>query len=852
MTTFVQPLFQAAKGETAGNFVLSGSKVVTAGNTIFVGLAGQFVGVRALSDNLGNTYSPVFDKSGLQTGTSCLYRADVTKPGTLTAITLATSGFTQYAGIAVEFSGVGALRGSPSFSATTDNTQYPAVNAVPGGALANTAPYQAGDLWIGVFNQASALAFASDTGSSAVAAAEPSPEQATAGNSVGLLYYLSPSGLAAARLAGRWSSSAFALAIGAVFQSVPTGIINNDVVAGAIVLTGTRVETWKRAFNDAPSGPLALSGTSVDKSGRGFVDSPAGSLAFTASIVESFRRAFNDARTGALPLAGTAVDSWILRHVFIDARTGGLPLSGLAVDSWAVPKNFSDSPVGTLALAGTCNATYARKEAVNGSIAITGSVVEHPGYGDKPVGRIQLWDWAAEHPSNVPRPVGIPGALATSVLHGTFGTGAVVNPTVLRPSPGSGYAIGDLLICFAAVNSATPSGLTAVSSGWTASKVPPAGVGETPHRLYLVTKPAESLDEPPPTLTFTTTPGVGGTPAMARIVAFRGLDTVNLVDVISVSDVNTGPGVAVGGRPITTTLPNDLLLSVSDVLDDAAAHTVQPPTGFTMLTWDAVDSGRGMLGGWAYQVKTAPGVAPTPAFTLSGSQTNVSGGIQFALRAARVVGTIALSGSVQERYGHTRSVAGSLRLAGSRVEGKSYADKPQGAVAVAGSVVERYLPPTVDGTLPLTGTVQESWSHVGAFTGRIAFSGTVVEERFFDDQISGSLAVTGTSKDSLEHDDVCKAVLALVGVVSERFAFNVYPRGTVKLVGRNSEFVTIEGAIFYDDFPGGLLPINGRTVFVDYTPEPGRSGRVIPGFGGRVVRGSDTGRAVGNLTGRLT
>jgi len=109
---FVQALL-TGQSKTAGtSLVLSGSKTVTAGNTIFVAFASDDVGSGySVADNLGNTYS-VVEGPTVQSGAvkTTLWRAPITTGGTLTTITVSwTTNATAKAAVSGEFSGVGTL-----------------------------------------------------------------------------------------------------------------------------------------------------------------------------------------------------------------------------------------------------------------------------------------------------------------------------------------------------------------------------------------------------------------------------------------------------------------------------------------------------------------------------------------------------------------------------------------------------------------------------------------------------------------------------------------------------------------------------------------------------------------------
>src|SRR4051794_2447533 len=114
-------------------------------------------------------------------------------------------------------------------------------------------------------------------------------------------------------------------------------------------------------------------------------------------------------------------------------------------------------------------------------------------------------------PTLTPAPVGTPGAVVASAA-------TVVTPTTLTPATGSGYAIGDTLLCFTACRSATPT--VATPAGWTSI----LNVTGTNGRLVLFGKVAASTSEAAPSVVWSSlTTGASGTPVQAVVAAFRNL-----------------------------------------------------------------------------------------------------------------------------------------------------------------------------------------------------------------------------------------------------------------------------------------------------------------------------------------
>lgn len=190
---FVQSLLQGSSKTSGTSLVLSGSKTITTGNTIFVAQASDdSAGTYSVTDNLGNTYSLVGSQSNAGAVAVRLWRSDVTTGGTLTTITLSHPTTTARAAIAVEFSGCGATQ-SPvgTDTETSSNRSY----AYPGGVV-NTTAQTIGNLWIGAYGaeapNTTTLTASAPTGSSMPTVAQGTTGGGSTSNvTCGLSYIIS-------------------------------------------------------------------------------------------------------------------------------------------------------------------------------------------------------------------------------------------------------------------------------------------------------------------------------------------------------------------------------------------------------------------------------------------------------------------------------------------------------------------------------------------------------------------------------------------------------------------------------------------------------------------------------------
>jgi hypothetical protein len=252
-------------------------------------------------------------------------------------------------------------------------------------------------------------------------------------------------------------------------------------------------------------------------------------------------------------------------------------------------------------------------------------------------------------PLVTPAPIGTPGAAVASA-------GNVVTPTTLTPPTGTGYAVGDTLLCFTACSSATPT--VATPAGWTSI----LNVTGTNGRIALFAKVAASTSEAAPSVVWSgLTIGTSGTPCQAMVAAFTNLEDsvlASMADVVGASaNGAASTATSAGGAAITTTLDKSLVLSLTTRLDDAFT-TFTAPAGFTNVTAaQGTTSGADFAMGWAYQVKTPAGAVTAPNFGLTGASSFASTGVMVALKAGSSIdytdtctGAFPLTGSVVESY----------------------------------------------------------------------------------------------------------------------------------------------------------------------------------------------------------
>jgi len=756
-----------------------------------------------VSDNLGNTYSVV--AAGLLSGlgSTRLYRADITNPGTLTAITIDQSPvFPTIAAVSAEFSGVGNTR----FTGTATGGSAVTANAFPGGVNTASTTYTATDLWIGVFTQASSNTFARETtGASIPGSAEPIEEVLTTGGvgssnrSCGMLYYTGASQVTSVALLGRFSGTATTFAVGAAVAQKVGGPTYNDSCSGSIICTGSCVDSYlKRIVNtDAPAGSIALAGSCVDSFTHGFSDAPSGRMAFSGACVDQRLKFYTDAPMGALALAGTATSIHTVHTVYNDApAAGAIGIAGTRTEF----RRCNDVPTGRLAFGGVAGERYANSVAV--------------------LGKLRMWGWPAETlPSGTPRPVGIPG-------DGVASANVVANPTVLRPDTFANYDVGDLLLLF--VGGASESNVQIPpSSDW----VQLAGVSTVGGNLLLYGKIADSLEVAPPVIVMGTSPGDAGSPVAARVASFRNLDLRDLSSVVEAAGLPQtvqSTSVVPTGQPITTISDNALVMSIGGRGRYPENYTsTRPPSGFG-LVGNAFFTGSGdnALQIWAYMVKAQAGLVPTQNFMVTPMATSPVGstGMMLAFKPVPV-------------QVHSSTPSGSLPLSGSCANKHIFHD------VCSGSLIAHADAPTA--RLPLAGTLAESNSRAVACSGVINITGSCAAQFRYHEEISGALRLSGDATDDYHvvvGDDHPLGTLDLSGVLSRASVFIDTTTGTLVLRGRASDAYLSDGEIDYSDGPDGGLRLTGWSI----EPRP-------PGFEsvtGRMVV-SSIGRAVCAQNGRV-
>lgn len=198
----------------------------------------------------------------------------------------------------------------------------------------------------------------------------------------------------------------------------------------------------------------------------------------------------------------------------------------------------------------------------------------------------------------------------------------VGNPTTLAPALPV-HAVGDLLLCYTACRSATP---TVACAGWTQL----ANVAGTNGRLALFGKIATSASETAPSVVWSgMTTGTSGTPAQAQCAVFTG--TQLSADIVgTVENVASSTTVAASGTPVTTLTADDLILTMSVRSDDVGTWTM--PAGFTRIGDALTTSGADMSFGWAYQIQAVPGSSAPADFSVPSAVAVNSSGIQVALK----------------------------------------------------------------------------------------------------------------------------------------------------------------------------------------------------------------------------
>jgi hypothetical protein len=581
---------------------------------------------------------------------------------------------------------------------------------------------------------------------------------------------------------------------------------NGSTAASIGVMVAIKAAPVGIINNDTCSGSLPLSGSAVESWTKSFSDVPAaGTVALSGSVIESnaIRKIYNDAPAGAVAITGSAVDSY--GRGYTDARTGTLALSGTCVSR----RIRSDAPTGALALTGSATSIHDVPSAYEQAILATAGLVSYWRLGEPSGNALDSKDGNPGSPIGVSRVAGLLTDDPDGAMQFAGSSNSYVNiPTNLAAD----QALTVEFWCQPTAVDRTATIFSKwkalIASGWSVSHT---ADGRWKAEVY--SSDGYSTDMGP----------VGPVAAVGQVQ-----HVVMTYDVAAGSMRLYVNGVSVGSQ--SRTPPPVYSPSGPSTIGKTNALTT---SGFAGVIDDVA----------FYNVALTP-VQVQDHFLLGGG-----------IAVDRPLGTISLSGSTVESSRRQSTRAGTLKLAGSVVERwlRYKNDAPSGALGVTGSVVERYEPPKVSGTIPLSGTVKESCSHVSAPTGSMALSGVMVERYRYSDAAIGAVDVIGVVEENREISDVCAGVLKLVGIVSQSLTVSSDPSGALVLTGRNSEFVVIDGKIFYDDFSYGLVEINGRTIVVNEDITPGRGGRVVEGLeNGRIVTGIKSGRLVGNLTGRVT
>jgi hypothetical protein len=287
-------------------------------------------------------------------------------------------------------------------------------------------------------------------------------------------------------------------------------------------------------------------------------------------------------------------------------------------------QNYSPAGVGTHNLDAATSQFFFKNVGGTPTALTTSETLSYQAIDDIPLDsdsdRILIQTATGAAGSGTPAPVGTPGALAATGNN-------VSTPNTLTPSTGSGYAVGDLLLCFTACRSATPT--VATPAGWT----PLINITGTNGRLAVFGKIATSTSEAAPSVTWSTlTTGTSGTPAAAIVAAFtQAALTVDVAGTIANGAASTAT--SAGGSTITTLTNNDLVLALTTRLDDAFT-TFTAPAGFTNVTAaQGTTSGADFAIGWAYQVKATAGSVTAPNFGLTGASSFASSGVMLSLKS---------------------------------------------------------------------------------------------------------------------------------------------------------------------------------------------------------------------------
>jgi hypothetical protein len=271
----------------------------------------------------------------------------------------------------------------------------------------------------------------------------------------------------------------------------------------------------------------------------------------------------------------------------------------------------------------------------------------------------------------LPEPVGTPAAAV-------FSATSVVTPTTLTPGTGTGYAVGDVLLCFTACRSATPT--VATPAGWTLL----LNMTGTNGRFALFGKVAASTSEAAPSVVWSgLTTGNSGTPCGARVQAFKNLSlTVDVQSLIENGAASTT--VSASGPSVTLLSAKDLVLCLSSRLDDAG--TWSAPAGMTMINSNGTTSGSDFAFGWAYRVDPPTGSFAPADFGLAGASSFASIGAVIALKVIPT-GPATLFGATSLPMSFNSVVAGSRKTFSSLVRPFTFQASVAGSRKAFGQVI---------------------------------------------------------------------------------------------------------------------------------------------------------------------
>lgn len=379
----------------------------------------------------------------------------------------------------------------------------------------------------------------------------------------------------------------------------------------------------------------------------------------------------------------------------------------------------------------------------------------------------------------------MPPAIRGSAAAAAATAGNVATPATLSPALPAHQA-GDLLLCFTACRSATPT--VATPSGWTQL----LNVTGTNGRIALFGKIAASASETAPSVTWSSlTTGTSGTPAQAQCAVFSGVLSPLTVDVTgTVENGAAATATSASGTAITTLTDQDLVLALSTRLDDAG--TWSAPAGFTLIDGVGTTSGLDFATGWAFQVKTPAGSVAPADFGLAGASSFASSGVLVGLKgvisstvtgAANLSGAGALgaTGDVQVSYQKVKATLASYAdVKAQRADYDDLLHGVGGAVTVSGAAalsgsgsLAATGTRTVPGAAALTGLGSASADGVTTRLGAAALSGVGTAQAAGTRTVLGAAALSGAGQASASGVATVGGAAALSGSGSLAAAGNV-------------------------------------------------------------------------------